>query len=58
MFKNMTIGKKLGLGFSMVLLLLILVGVISFYGITGMSENATDVVAQIHPRAGRTLPGP
>ena len=34
----MTIGKKLAIGFAVVLILLVFVGVSSFYGITGMSK--------------------
>src|SRR4030042_854055 len=46
MFKNMTIGKKLALGFAIVLVLLVFVGASSFYCITGMSNDAIDVVYQ------------
>ena len=44
--KNMTIGKKLALGFGVVLVLLALVGIISFRGVSGMGGDAQDVVAK------------
>ncbi len=44
MFRNMTIGKKLAMGFSIVLILLVLVGGISFRGVTILSDGAKDVV--------------
>ncbi len=41
MFKQMSLAKKLGSGFSIVLLLLVLASVISFYTIENASENFT-----------------
>jgi len=46
MLKNMTIGKKLALGFGIVLILLTLVGGLSFRGVGGMSNDAKDVIAK------------
>jgi methyl-accepting chemotaxis protein len=46
MLKNMTIGKKLALGFGVVLILLTLVGALSFRGVDGMSNGAKDVIAK------------
>jgi methyl-accepting chemotaxis protein len=44
MFRNMTVGKRIACGFSTVLVLLLAVGGIAFYGISGMSRNAVDAV--------------
>lgn len=46
MLKNMTIGKKLALGFGVVLVLLTLTGVVAYYGVTGMATDAKDVIAK------------
>jgi methyl-accepting chemotaxis protein len=46
MLKNMTIGKKLALGFGVVLVLLALVGALSFRGVGGMGADAKDVIAK------------
>lgn len=46
MLKNLTIGKKLALGFGLVLVLLTLVGVVSFRGISQMNTGAKDVIAK------------
>ena len=44
MLKNLTIGKKLALGFAVVLLLLSIVGGISYRGVSSLGAGATDVV--------------
>jgi len=46
MFKNLTIGKKISLGFSLVIVLLLVVGILSFRGVTGMGKNAEDVISK------------
>jgi len=46
MFKNMTIGKKISLGFCLVIVLLVVIGTLSFRGVTGMSNNAEDVISK------------
>jgi len=46
MLKNMTIGRKLALGFGLVLVLLTLVGAIAFRGISQMGTGADDVIAK------------
>lgn len=46
MFKNMTIGRKLALGFSLVLVLLTLVGLIAFRGIGRIGADAEDVITK------------
>ena len=46
MLKNLTIGKKLALGFGVVLVLLTLTGVIAFRGVRGLGASAQDVVAK------------
>ncbi len=48
MFKNLTVGKKIGLGFGLVLALLVTVGVISSRGVSSMGGNATDVISKNH----------
>ena len=45
MFGNMTIGKKIGLGFAVVLTLLGAVASVSVAGIGGIVGNATEVIA-------------
>ena len=44
MFKNLTIGKKIGLGFSMVLAALGVIVAISFVGVGGIVTNAEQVI--------------
>ena len=44
MFKNLTIGKKIGLGFGVVLSLLALVGTLSYTGVGGIVANASEVI--------------
>jgi methyl-accepting chemotaxis protein len=44
--KNLTIGKKLALGFGVVLILLTIVGALSFRGVDGMGVDAKDVIAK------------
>ncbi|MDT8302998.1 MAG: methyl-accepting chemotaxis protein [Sedimentisphaerales bacterium] len=46
MFKNLTIGKKISLGFGLVIVLLLAVGILSFRGVTGMGNNAEDVISK------------
>ncbi len=46
MFKNLTVGKKIALGFALVIVLLVVVGTLSFTGITGMGGNAKDVITK------------
>jgi methyl-accepting chemotaxis protein len=46
MLQHMTIGKKLALGFGLVLVLLTLVGGISYRGISQMNTGANDVIAK------------
>ena len=46
MLKNMTIGKKLALGFGVVLVLLTVVAIISYCGVGRMGTDATDVIAK------------
>ncbi|MHC4563133.1 MAG: methyl-accepting chemotaxis protein [Planctomycetota bacterium] len=46
MFKNLTVGKKIGFGFAAVLVLLLVVGGVSFFGVTGMSDDAVDTIAK------------
>jgi methyl-accepting chemotaxis protein len=43
-WKNMTIGKKIGTGFGVVILLLIVLGAISFTGVGGIVKNASEVI--------------
>ncbi|MBN2583268.1 MAG: CZB domain-containing protein, partial [Planctomycetes bacterium] len=44
MFKSMTVGARIACGFAIVLVLLLAVGGIAFYGVTGMSDSAVDAV--------------
>lgn len=46
MLKNMTIGRKLAVGFGLVLILLTLVGVLSFRGVSQMGAGAHDVIGK------------
>ncbi len=46
MFKKMTVGKKIGLGFTIVIALLVIVGAISYYGVSGMSADAEDTISK------------
>jgi methyl-accepting chemotaxis protein len=46
MFKNMKLGVKIGLGFSLVLILLVLVGGLSFRGVNQMSNNSKDAISK------------
>jgi len=46
MFKNMTVGRKLAFGFGVVLVLLTLVGTVSFLGVTRMGAGAEDVIVK------------
>ena len=42
--KNMTIGKKIAFGFGIVLMLLCVVGILSFTGVKGIVNNAAEVI--------------
>jgi len=44
MFKNLTVGKKIGLGFSIVLAALSVIVAISFIGVGGIVGNAKEVI--------------
>ena len=44
MFKNFTIGKKLGVGFGFVLVMLTMILLTSFFGINGIVKNAVSMV--------------
>ncbi len=44
MFKNWTVGKRVGVGFGIVLVLLVLVGIISFTGVTDVTTHLAEVV--------------
>ena len=46
MFRNLTIGKKIAYGFGLVLILLVVVGTLSFRGVSGMNNGAKDVIAK------------
>jgi methyl-accepting chemotaxis protein len=43
-WKNLTIGKKIGVGFGVVIILLIILGILSFTGVGGIVKNASDVI--------------
>jgi methyl-accepting chemotaxis protein len=43
-WKNLTIGKKVGLGFGVILVLLCIVGLLSFTGVRGTVQNAEQVI--------------
>lgn len=43
-WKNLTIGKKIGVGFGVVLVLLAVVGILSYSGVRGIVGNATEVI--------------
>ncbi len=43
-WKNMTIGKKIGTGFGVIILFLIVLGAISFTGVGGIVKNASEVI--------------
>ena len=44
MSKNLTIGKKIGIGFSVVLALLVVLGIVGYTGVSGIVNNATEVI--------------
>lgn len=44
-WKNLTIGKKITAGFSIVIVLLVLMGVMSYFGVGGIVENAKEVIS-------------
>ena len=46
MLRNLTIGKKIALGFSGVLVLFAIVASISFYGFTKLGSNANDAISK------------
>ncbi len=43
-WKNMTIGKKIAMGFGIVIILLVILGILSFTGVGGIVKNATEVI--------------
>ncbi len=43
-WKNLTIGKKIALGFSVILFLLSVVGALSYFGVGGIVHNASQVI--------------
>ena len=43
-WKNLTIGKKITAGFSIVIVLLVLIGVMSYFGVGGIVKNAEEVI--------------
>ena len=43
-WKDFTIGKKIGVGFGVVLVLLVVVGVMSYSGVHGIVNNAREVI--------------
>lgn len=43
-WKNLTIGKQIGVGFGVVILLLIMLGGLSFIGVGGVVDNAEEVI--------------
>jgi len=43
-WKNLTIGKKIGVGFAVVLALLMVLGIMSYSGVSGIVINATEVI--------------
>jgi len=44
MFKKLTVGKQIALGFSVVLVLLAAIGITSFTGVSGIVNNAVDMI--------------
>lgn len=44
MFENITVGKKIGFGFGVLMLLLVAVGVMTYFGVEGIVRNADDVI--------------
>ncbi|WDP89593.1 MAG: CZB domain-containing protein [Desulfobacter sp.] len=44
MFSDLTIGKRIGFGFGIVVLLLIVQGILSFSGVGGIVDNADEVI--------------
>lgn len=43
-WKNLTIGKKTGIGFGVILVLLVVVGILSYTGVSGIVTNAVKVI--------------
>ena len=43
-WNEMTVGKKIGTGFGVVLLLLVVSALLSFSGVGGIVKNATEVI--------------
>jgi methyl-accepting chemotaxis protein len=46
MFKNLTIGKKIACGFSVVLVSLVVVATIAYLNVTGMGNSVNDVISK------------
>ena len=49
MFKDWTIGKKIGLGFGTVMVFLAAVAVMSYTGVGGIVSNADEVISGTKP---------
>jgi len=43
-WKNFTIGKKIGIGFGVILVLLVVVGILSYSGVSGIVNDAEEVI--------------
>lgn len=43
-WKNLTIGKKTGIGFGVILVLLVVVGILSYTGVSGIVSDAVKVI--------------
>jgi len=44
MFKKMTVGKQIGLGFGMILVMLVIIGITSFTGVSKIVSNAVSMI--------------
>ncbi len=43
-WNDMTIGKKIGIGFGLILILMVVLGLLSFSGVSGIVKNASEVI--------------
>lgn len=50
MFKNMKIGTKLGVGYGVVLLLMVLMGVLAYVNVSRLSNNIDELAADKFPK--------